>query len=321
MSLKNFLRRFKFSFSLYNLFNPQKLSHIQREYKKRGIGKFYFSPVSSSDFKNFPAEKPWLDEKNSKEVLPANPIFKNLDFNKQQSLLSWSDNGYAILNNFFSNEEVDKTNEEIERLIKADKANWRYVNKVMFAMEQSEHIRKMANDPKLLSVLDLLLGKKVIPFQSINFITGSQQKTHSDSIHMTTFPLGYLIAVWIALEDIHENNGPLHYYPGSHKMEYLMNEHFDHGGNKFLLGEGSYKKYEEKIEEILKSSRYEKKIFKAKKGDLLIWHANLLHGGEKVTDPQSTRKSMVFHYFAQDVICYHEITQRPALIKNSLRRK
>ena len=32
-------------------------------------------------------------------------------------------------------------------------------------------------------------------------------------------------------------------------------------------------------------------------------------------DKERTRKSMVFHYYAKDVICYHEITQRPTLKK------
>ena len=57
-----------------------------------------------------------------------------------------------------------------------------------------------------------------------------------------------------------------------------------------------------------------KKIFTAKKGDLLIWHANLFHGGEPHLNKAKTRKSMVFHYFNENNICYHEITQRPAFI-------
>ena len=56
-------------------------------------------------------------------------------------------------------------------------------------------------------------------------------------------------------------------------------------------------------------------MFLAKKGDLLVWHANLLHGGEKVVDQNSTRKSMVLHYYANDTVCFHEITQRPTLKK------
>ncbi len=63
----------------------------------------------------------------------------------------------------------------------------------------------------------------------------------------------------------------------------------------------------------------EKQVFTAKKGDLLIWHANLMHGGEPHTNKEKTRKSMVFHYFNENYICYHEITQRPALIYKKYR--
>ncbi|MEM6316971.1 MAG: hypothetical protein AAF960_04835 [Bacteroidota bacterium] len=52
----------------------------------------------------------------------------------------------------------------------------------------------------------------------------------------------------------------------------------------------------------------------AKKGDILIWHANLLHGGNPILNPEHSRKSMTLHYFAEEVSCYHEVTQRPALI-------
>jgi len=56
------------------------------------------------------------------------------------------------------------------------------------------------------------------------------------------------------------------------------------------------------------------KYFLPKKGDLLVWHANLLHGGEPIHDPSLTRKSMVIHFYAKDVIKYHEITERPAVL-------
>ena len=46
----------------------------------------------------------------------------------------------------------------------------------------------------------------------------------------------------------------------------------------------------------------EKKIFLAKKGDLLIWHANLFHGGEAQKNKSLTRKSVVFHYFRKTSI-------------------
>ncbi len=153
-----------------------------------------------------------------------------------------------------------------------------------------------------------------MPFQTINFVKGSNQRAHSDSIHMTTYPLGYLIAVWIALEDTNPDNGPLFYYPGSHRLPYLLNEDFNEGATGLRLGRKDYVDYEDRIAAVLEEEQLEKEIFLAKKGDILIWHANLIHGGLPVNNPALTRKSMVIHYYAQDVIKYHEITERPSLL-------
>ena len=68
-------------------------------------------------------------------------------------------------------------------------------------------------------------------------------------------------------------------------------------------------------DEILSQNQFEKEVFLPKKGDVIIWHANLIHGGAPVTDPSLTRKSMVVHYYAKDVIKYHEITERPSLME------
>ncbi|HLG04295.1 MAG TPA: phytanoyl-CoA dioxygenase, partial [Bacteroidia bacterium] len=76
-----------------------------------------------------------------------------------------------------------------------------------------------------------------------------------------------------------------------------------------------YGNYEKKIASIIEEKNLEKKVFLARKGDLFIWHANILHGGEPVSDTNATRKSLVTHYFCKgDIICYHEITQRPAIL-------
>jgi ectoine hydroxylase len=58
----------------------------------------------------------------------------------------------------------------------------------------------------------------------------------------------------------------------------------------------------------------EPREFLPRKGDVLIWHANLLHGGRAIAAPGATRRSLVAHYFAKDVLCYHEVTERPAVV-------
>lgn len=286
-------------------------------YAQYGLSKSRLSNVSSKDFKDIKGETPWLDQYASSEVLPEHDFFKQMSPEHQKALLDWSTNGYAVLENYLSEEDVDSINDSIDHIIEEGNPNWRSgKKKLMFAINQDEKLRATAAPQRLNDLMSMLLGKKAKLFQSINFIEGSEQKAHSDSIHMTTFPLGYLTAIWIALEDIEIDQGALFYYPGSHQLPYVLNDDFDHGGNFFFLGKNTHKAYEGAIQTVINDHQLERKTFKAKKGDALIWHANLLHGGLPITREGATRKSMVMHFYAEDVICYHEITQRPTIFED-----
>ncbi|MBC7748561.1 MAG: phytanoyl-CoA dioxygenase family protein [Methylotenera sp.] len=310
------LTDFKPLFSLYNLLQYKKLKHNLTLFKKWGIKKYYFSSISSDDFKNNKnITTPWLDLGDSKKLLESNPELQVIPDRFKVSLKNWSENGFSILENFFSGNEVDTINSEVAKLLAQGEIKWKHKNKLMFATEKSNILHNTVIQPLLINILSMLMGKKVFLFQSINFYKGSEQSAHSDIVHMTTFPQGYLIAVWIALEDVSLDQGPLFYYPGSHKLPYFMNSDYDHGGNKYFLGKRVYKNYENAISSLISDKNFERKTFEAKKGDLLIWHANLLHGGSPILRPDSTRKSMVLHFYAENVICYHEISQRPALLK------
>lgn len=311
------IRRLKMVHVLYNIRNYGKLKRNAHLYRKFGIRKSVVSPVSHSAISNPSTEKPWLDAENAAELLKKHPEFGKFSSEIQKQLLQWTEKGYMILQGKFA-DIADKINADVERIIRNKELDFDYTNsRVMNAWTQSEAIRDAMNDAELKGLLSFVLGKKVSPFQTISFLKGSEQETHSDFIHMTTEPKGYLIAAWIALEDIGSQQGPLHYYPGSQKLPYVLGDSFEHSSNVFVVGDDLYGNFEKKIAEEVKSSGIPKTIFHAKKGDVLIWHANLLHGGEEVTDKNSSRKSLVVHYFCQgDVLCYHEITQRPAVFSN-----
>lgn len=312
--IKDFIRRFKFSFSVYNYFKKEQLIHNERLYKKYGLKKKYYSSISSKDFIGLPHEKNWLDKYNSRTVLTQNEFFNNLPEKYQNPLLNWSDNGFVVLPKMFE-AEAENINAEVEKLLEIKEVKWKYGNKIMFAIQKSAFLTSIGLNSQLKEIMQMLLGRKIELFQSINFLTGSEQRTHSDFVHMSTFPKGNLIAVWIALEDMCEDNGPLHYYPGSHKLPCILNADYGNEGNNFMVGDKTYDKYEDVVEKVIKNNNLKKEKFIAKKGDVLIWHSNLLHGGEAVNNPKLTRKSMVFHYYAHDVICYHEITQRPTIME------
>lgn len=305
-----FIRRLKLTYCVYNFFHKKKLIHNCAAYKKLGLKKKYYSTVSSKTFNHLPDQQ---ERSNSNPIQNTN-FLNGLTNEIRQSIQDFNDKGYAIISSFFSAAEVDTMNQDIDNMLTSGSIKFTSNKKIMFAFRHSESIQKAGKNKQLLTILYYLLGREVILFQSINFLKGSQQRTHSDSIHMTTYPLGNLIAVWVALEDITETNGPLHYYEGSHKLPYYLNKDYENEGNQFLLGKKSYREYEEMIEKKISQHQLQKKVFLAKKGDILIWHANLFHGGNLQTDINQTRKSMVFHYFGKDVICYHEISQRPALM-------
>lgn len=315
-AVKEFLRNLKITSIVYNVFHYRQLKHNAKGYKTFGIDKPLFWTISSKDFAHTPFNLPWLDQPNAPEELAKHPGLSTFSSSTQEQLKQWPANGYLILKNCFRPEEVDAINTEIDLLLEKKKVHFRYNNrKIMFSMHASDLMHRAATDKRITDVMEFILQMPVVAFQSINFFKGSEQKAHSDSIHMTTFPPGYLIAAWIALEDIDATNGPLFYLPGSHKLPYLLNDTYEHGGGKLLLGSEAYEKYELHISDEIQRSIYSEKEFHAKKGDVLIWHANLLHGGKAITDPQTTRKSMVVHFYGEDVIKYHEITQRPSLIR------
>jgi ectoine hydroxylase-related dioxygenase (phytanoyl-CoA dioxygenase family) len=130
---------------------------------------------------------------------------------------------------------------------------------------------------------------------------------------MSTFPQGYLAAAWFALEDIGEEQGPLSYYPGSQTLPYITNEDYGNTSNKLMVDGNANEKYERYAAGLIRDNALKKKIFLAKKGDVFIWHANLIHGGERMINPSLSRKSMVVHYYSEGVICFHEISERPAI--------
>jgi len=319
MFLNAFLRSFKFTFEIYNIFHLQQLRYLYLAYKKYGIKRPVYRSVNAAYLAihgNAANEKPWLDNEGALAILEQNSDFVAFEPEIQEQIKSFAVNGFAILPKYFTESEVDSINNEVRRLIEDEKLHFKYGGKkLMFANKYSAIIKNATQSPKLLKMLNFILGKQIIPFQTINFVKGSEQRPHSDTVHMATYPLGFLAAAWVALEDIHASAGPLVYFPSSHKLPYIMGQDFETGSGKYTIGANAYRNYEAKIQSVIEANNLQPQSFLAKKGDVFVWHANLLHGGTKMIDPNLTRKSMVIHYYCEDVICYHEITQRPALLE------
>ena len=315
--LAGYIRGLRVTAWVYNLTKYRKLKPNASRYQQLGIKKKVWQGLSHTDIKKPAAERPWMDVPPTATEIKAAEGFLHFSPAIQQKILEWPEKGYIILENFFTPDEANAVNTEIQHLLDTKKIDYNghfSGYKLMDTWKQSNAVNHLFRHQELLRILSFLLGKEVVPFQTINFQKGSQQRTHSDSIHMTTEPLGYLIATWTALEDVTDGSGQLMYYPGSHKLKYVLSEDFDTGNSLWQLGADHYKHYEDKIAGVVAAHKLQPQFLMAKKGDVLIWHANLLHGGSPIKDVNATRKSQVAHYFGKDVLCYHEINQRPAII-------
>lgn len=296
---------------LYNFKNRKYLMKNKVLYKKWGLNKSIYCTIESKDFKNIQPnsdELPWLDKSDA---------LNSIKETENKCFESWINDGYIILPTLFNETQIENINKEIVRLKEKGTVYENYTQtKIHNAILKSAALKGTAYNEHIVQFLSQIFRKDVVTFQSLNFNVGSQQKPHADNIHMTTFPHGYMAAAWIALEDIGENQGPISIFPGSHKLPVISREDIPSNSSNLLWNDTRLnEKYESQLEKLIIENNLKKEIYTPKKGDVLIWHYNLIHGGEPIKDHSKTRKSMVIHYFAKDVIAYHEISRRPAIIK------
>jgi hypothetical protein len=170
-------------------------------------------------------------------------------------------------------------------------------HRIMDAWKISPSIKAIATAPRVRGILEELYGRRPLPFQTLSFKMPTQQRAHSDTIHFNSKPGGFMAGVWVALEDTDMDNGPLFYHPGSQKLpEVTMQDvgvEADHS---------QYLQYEEYMQSVVKDLSIEYALIK--KGQALVWSANLLHGGAPAKDPNRTRKSQVTHYFFEGTRYY-----------------
>jgi phytanoyl-CoA hydroxylase len=246
---------------------------------------------------------------------------------------SWEEDGFVVLKSFFDAGRVEAVNQLVESLwenprsrppaietdVFVDTPEERRIpfreapdsaRRVPYKLNnlylQFEEVRRLSLDPRLSGVLDELLGGTPLLFNTLNLEKGSQQRSHFDTFYMPPRVPGKMVATWIALEATHDDNGPLRYFPRSHKIPPYR---FSHGKLNAITRE--MEAFDAYIEPLLRERGISPLRFHAEPGDVFIWNGQLYHGGDPIKDPASTRKSMVSHYFrARDNLLRHGLRYR-----------
>ena len=164
-------------------------------------------------------------------------------------------------------------------------------------------MRAIAANSAVLELLGKLYGRAAFPFQTLNFPVGTQQAAHADAVHFSSLPERFMCGVWLAMEDVPAEAGPLFYMRGSHRWPIVTNAMIGRRGFDSELS-SAQDPYDKAWRAMCEHHGARQEPFLARKGQALIWCANLLHGGSRQTDPTLTRWSQVTHYFFEDCIYY-----------------
>lgn len=175
--------------------------------------------------------------------------------------------------------------------------------RVQDAWRYDEDVLAIAANDVILELLSKLYGRRAFPFQTLNFPVGTQQALHTDAVHFSSIPERFMCGVWLAMEDVGPNSGPLTYVPGSHRWPIMSNGMIGRRGWQSQL-DSAQDPYGRAWDALIEAHGVPQETFQARKGQALIWSANLLHGGSSRLDPQLTRWSQVTHYYFDDCIYY-----------------
>lgn len=220
--------------------------------------------------------------------------------------LSLRENGFAVID--FPDDQVEQMAGRIKTALHSfyDWERWDAGQgadmRIMDAWEFNADVRRVACSEQITDLLTYLYGRPAFPFQTLNFPVGTQQHYHTDSVHFSCMPERFMCGVWLALEDIGADQGPLIYYPGSHKWPIYTREHI---GLEYTEAGGRHQSaFEPLWEHLVEAHGVEPQYFFPRKGQALIWAANLLHGGMRHIDRHQTRWSQVTHYYFDDCLYY-----------------
>lgn len=206
--------------------------------------------------------------------------FKFFNDNLNEAKIFFDDNGYIIIDNVLDHNFIDELNKSVGLIDSRIQDLW----------QQNKYVKQVASNKDIFNVLQKLYNDTPLPFQTLNFTKGTTQLEHVDLVHFcpSIDNLELMCGVWYALEDITPEKGPLIFYPKSHKEKVILD--FNE------IGVSNYSEYEIYMRDFAKS-KYTRNSATIPKGSIIIWKSNLIHGGHPDRINNTTRFSMVTHYF------------------------
>lgn len=254
----------------------------------------------------------WTDRADARERAAERAARGEITAEQAELVEHWIENGYVILPGAVDHAPIDALNAEIEeawrvgdRSIRIEVVTQffdlspelrREKVKLLDLYVRSEAARRIAFAKPIRDFLALVFESTPMAFQGLYFDHGTEQPMHQDTAYVRVDAPMELAASWVACEDVERGAGELLYYPKSHRFpEFVFPDERKHW-NMAADGMPVHDRYLDHLHGTARERGIGVARFCPKKGDALIWSADLAHGGGPVTRAGSTRRSLVCHY-------------------------
>lgn len=261
----------------------------------------------------------WLDRPSAGRDIKRKLKRGEITAGEADLLRFWAENGYMVIPQCVEPARIDAALGDVDRMwnekwhvsidLLAPVYERTFVNKappesrlaphkLNHLDKHSEAVRAIFLHQRIIRMISLIFQNEVVGVNTLTFQFGSQQTMHVDHVYMTPSPPRRMVAAWVALEDVKPDSGPLELWPKSHQLPpFRWDTSYPY----------HYKPDEQPLHEqflMSQQHRFRNERFMAKKGDVLLWHSLLAHGGSHIDNLTQTRFSMACHYFSKE--CFGE---------------
>jgi phytanoyl-CoA hydroxylase len=268
----------------------------------------------------------WVDQGNARDLIKGRLDLGRITEAEASLLEQWIAQGYVILPQALPADLVDRAAETLQRAYAGA------IDGVLFECQTvggynpiawheavqtnpakaldlhwlSQDIRDLIFAHPIRSFLELVFDRRAMAAQSLTFLRGSAQGYHQDTLYVPFSLPTQFIASWVALEDVQPGGGELTYFTGSHRLPErpFANRYKTLWDAQRMLRRNSLREqmqnYSADLERASREANLTADRFMAKKGDVLLWHADLAHGGLPISNT-ATRSSVVTHYCPEEV--------------------
>ncbi|GJM34288.1 MAG: SnoK [Saprospiraceae bacterium] len=226
---------------------------------------------------------------------------EHLQVNLKQS---FEENGFIFFPHFLNEEEITSVKEKLADFIQnkvpempsemvyyEDKSAPNTLKQLQRLFEFDDFFHQMMFDSRFEKLASILLNDKVVG-KNIQYFNkpakiGQETPAHQDGYYFMLEP-NEAVTMWMALEDVDEENGCVRYVRGSHKKGIRAHGRTNVLG--FSQGIVDFGTPEDLKNEV---------FFPTKAGDLLVHHSLTIHRADGNKSANRSRKAMGFIYYGE----------------------